>query len=80
MEGLGHDEMLSAGSLRIETFEGSRPRLRRTRGAMGIQSLSGIRRDVFAPRGVAKDGLDVPSGMRKTSRGRSVNAQSERCF
>ena len=30
--------MLSAGSLRIETFEGSRSRLRRTRAAMGIES------------------------------------------
>jgi hypothetical protein len=32
-ERLGRDEILSAGSLRIETFEGSRRRLRRTRGS-----------------------------------------------
>ena len=34
----GHDEMATAGSLRIGTFEGSRSRLRRTRSVMGFES------------------------------------------
>jgi hypothetical protein len=33
----GRDESLTAGSLRIGTFEGSRPRLRRTRQVMGFE-------------------------------------------
>ncbi len=34
----GYNEKRSAGSLRIETVEGRRPRLRRARQAMGVQS------------------------------------------
>src|SRR4051794_17753170 len=46
-ESPGGSEKRSAVSLRIETFEGRRPRLRRTRQAMGVQSSRTSQGDCF---------------------------------
>jgi hypothetical protein len=59
---------LSAGSLWIETFEGSRPRLRRTRQAMGIQSSGTARAWLFAFRSRLEESLGADLEIGKVRR------------
>ena len=50
---VGGGEIGTAGSLRIETFEGSRWRLRRTRSAMGFECHFGTHSTVMSTESMA---------------------------